>query len=231
MVRANLDKQTSQVSAMFDQVADGYDRTRTRLWWGRMDAWGRAMAEAAGAAPGKRVLDVAAGTGTSTAALTAAGAEAVACDLSLGMLGVAGRRYVELPRVAGDAVALPFEDGSFDAVTISFGLRNIADVDGALREMRRVARPGGRLVVCEFSVPPKWVNGALFRGYLRYVVPVIGRRVSSNPEAYRYLAESIEAWCRPGELGERVRGAGWERVAWRGLSGGVVHLHVGTAPQ
>lgn len=231
MVRANLDKQTSQVSAMFDQVADGYDRTRARLWWGRMDAWGREMAAAANAGPGRRVLDVAAGTGTSTAALAAAGAQAVACDLSLGMLGVAGRRHPDLPRVAADAHALPFARGSFDAVTISFGLRNIGDVAAALREMLAVTRPGGRLVVCEFSIPPTPLNGALFTAYLRHVVPLIARRVSSNPDAYRYLAESIQAWHTPPRLGEQITAAGWERVAWRPLTGGAVHLHVGTAPR
>ncbi|MBB4677465.1 ubiquinone/menaquinone biosynthesis methyltransferase [Crossiella cryophila] len=230
MVRANLDKQTSQVSAMFDQVADGYDRTRARLWWGRMDAWGREMAAAAGAGPGKRVLDVAAGTGTSTAALAATGARAVASDFSLGMLGVAGRRHPGMPRIAADALALPFARGAFDAVTISFGLRNIADPTAALREMRAVTRPGGRLVVCEFSIPPKPLNGALFTAYLRHVIPLIARRVSTNPEAYQYLAESIQAWHTPPRLGEQLTAAGWTRVAWRPLSGGVVHLHVGTAP-
>ncbi|MBP2473103.1 demethylmenaquinone methyltransferase/2-methoxy-6-polyprenyl-1,4-benzoquinol methylase [Crossiella equi] len=216
---------------MFDQVADGYDRTRARLWWGRMDAWGREMAVAANAGPGRRVLDVAAGTGTSTAALTATGATAVAADLSLGMLGVAGRRYPGLARVAADALALPFARGGFDAVTISFGLRNIADPVAALREMRAVTRPGGRLVVCEFSMPPQRLNAVLFTRYLRHVIPLIARRVSSNPEAYQYLAESIQAWHTPPQLGEVLREAGWERVAWRPLSGGVVHLHVGTAPR
>jgi demethylmenaquinone methyltransferase / 2-methoxy-6-polyprenyl-1,4-benzoquinol methylase len=230
VVRADLDKRTTQVGAMFDEVAAGYDRTRARLWWGRMDHWGRQLAAAAHAGPGQRILDVAAGTGTSGAALAAAGADVVACDLSPGMLAVAGQRHPGLRRIAGDAHALPFAPDTFDAVTIAMGLRNVGDPGSALREMARVTRPGGRLVVCEFSMPPVALPRVLFRHYLRRIVPLIGRRIGSNPAAYQYLAESIEAWPPPQALAAQLAGAGWERVAWRALDLGVVHLHVGSAP-
>lgn len=231
MARADLDKNTAQVGAMFDEVARGYDRTRARLWWGRMDVWGRHMAAAAQAAPGSRVLDVAAGTGTSSVALERRGATVVACDFSLGMLAVAGRRHPTLSRVAADAQALPFAPGQFDAVTISFGLRNIGNPQAALTEMLKVAKPGGRLVVCEFSMPPARLPKILFRAYLRHVVPLIARRISSNPEAYSYLSESIQAWPPPHALAEWINRAGWSDVAWRQLDGGVVHLHTAIAPE
>ncbi|WP_030429872.1 class I SAM-dependent methyltransferase [Allokutzneria albata] len=231
MVRADLNKETAQVSAMFDEVAAGYDRTRNRLWWGRMDAWGRRMAAAAHAGPGTTILDVAAGTGTSSAIIARSGGTVIASDFSLGMLDVAGRRHPGLSRVAADAMALPFADGSFDAVTISFGLRNVADPRAALREMRRVTRPGGRLVVCEFSMPPAALPRALWRAYLRRIVPMIGKRISSNPEAYVYLAESIQAWPTPSALAGQIGTCGWSEVAFHGLDGGVVHLHTAVADE
>ncbi len=230
MVRADLEKKTAHVAAMFDEVAAGYDRTRARLWWGRMDAWSRRMAIAAHAGPDRRILDVAAGTGTSSDALARDGATVVACDLSPGMLAVAGTRYPGLSRVAADARSLPFTTDNFDAVTIAFGLRNISNPEMALREMLRVTRPGGRLVICEFSMPPSPLPRALWRQYLRRAVPMIGRRISSNPEAYVYLAESIQAWPAPAALAEQVAEAGWHDVTWQHLDGGIVHLHTATAP-
>lgn len=210
---------------MFDQVAAGYDRTRSWLWVRRMDAWGNRMATTAGAHSGQLILDVAAGTGTSTAILARRGARVVACDFSHSMLTVGAARHPHLEFVVGDALALPFATHSFDAVTISFGLRNVAHPDQALAEMLRVTRPGGRLVVCEFSMPPTPVPRALFRSYLRAVVPRIARRLSSNPEAYQYLAESIQAWPPPPALAHRIRAAGWQRVGWRYLDSGIVVLH------
>jgi demethylmenaquinone methyltransferase / 2-methoxy-6-polyprenyl-1,4-benzoquinol methylase len=230
VVTADLEKVPAEVVAMFDEVAGGYDRTRARLWLGRMDSWGRHMAEAAQAGPGRRVLDVAAGTGTSGMALTRRGADVVACDVSQGMLSVGRRRHPGMRFVAGDGRRLPFADGSFDAVTISFGLRNIADPERALAEMLRVTRPGGRLVVCEFSMPVAPVRRALFRAYLRHLVPFTARRISSNPEAYRYLADSIQNWSAPGELARRISSVGWSQVCRRPLDGGVVHLHRGVVP-
>jgi demethylmenaquinone methyltransferase/2-methoxy-6-polyprenyl-1,4-benzoquinol methylase len=230
VVTADLEKVPSEVVAMFDEVAHGYDRTRSRLWLGRMNTWGVHMAAAARARPGDRILDVAAGTGTSGLALSARGARVTACDVSPGMLSVGRRRHPAMDFVVGDGRRLPFADGAFDAVTISFGLRNIADPGTALAEMRRVTRPGGRLVVCEFSMPSDPVCRALFGLWLRHAVPWIGRRVSTNPAAYSYLAESIRAWSTPAGLARRIGAAGWQKVAYRALDGGVVHLHTGVVP-
>jgi demethylmenaquinone methyltransferase/2-methoxy-6-polyprenyl-1,4-benzoquinol methylase len=220
-----LDRRPDQVAAMFDRVAARYDRTNAVLSLRRDRAWRRATQQALAVAAGERVLDVGAGTGASTAGLTSAGGYAVGADLSLGMLAAGRRTRPELPLLAGDALALPFADASFDAVTISFGLRNVVDPGAALQEFRRVTRPGGRLVVCEFSHP---TNRALRTAYLSYLVrglPAVARVVSSNPEAYVYLAESIRAWPDQPGLAGRIAGAGWQRVGWRNLTGGIVALH------
>ncbi len=206
-MRATLDKDPAEVAAMFDEVAARYDLTNTVLSLGQDRGWRTAVARALDLRPGERVLDLAAGTATSSAALARTGADVVGCDFSLGMLRV-GRRAahegVEL--VAGDALHLPFADASFDAVTISFGLRNTHDIDLALREMRRVTRPGGRLVVCEFSHPTWAPFRTVYVEYLMKALPAVARRVSSDPAAYVYLAESIRAWPAQAALGEGVRG-------------------------
>jgi demethylmenaquinone methyltransferase / 2-methoxy-6-polyprenyl-1,4-benzoquinol methylase len=227
MMRARPDKEADQVTAMFDEVAEGYDRTRAVLWFGQPGRWGRAVARALELSSGERVLDVAAGTGASSRAVSGNGVEVVGCDRSPGMLRVARRRVPELEFVPGDALDLPFETGSFDAVTISFGLRNIADRRRALAEMRRVVRPGGRIVVCEYSYPRSPLTRALFLGYLRHVAPYIARTLSTNAPAYDYLADSIAAWPTQAELAADLRSSGWSRVAWRDLTGGVVALHRG----
>ena len=155
MTRAQLDKKPGDVAAMFDGLADRYDLLNDVLSAGQDRRWRRIVAAAVGAGPGERVLDIAAGTGTSSRAFTSAGAQCVACDFSLGMLRAGAAKPAARVRfVAGDALGLPFQDLSFDAVTISFGLRNVVDPDAALNEMLRVTRPGGRLVVCEFSHLP-----------------------------------------------------------------------------
>jgi demethylmenaquinone methyltransferase/2-methoxy-6-polyprenyl-1,4-benzoquinol methylase len=221
-------KDPHEVAAMFDGVASRYDRTNTILSFGRDRSWRRATRAALDLKPGDRCLDLAAGTGVSTQELARSGAYVVGVDLSLGMLHQGRRSRPEVPLLAGDALALPFPDGSFDAVTISFGLRNVVDTAGALREMARVTRPGGRLVVCEFSAP---VNGALrtvYLGYLMRALPAVARRVSANPEAYVYLAESIRAWPDQAGLAGIVAGAGWPDPRWRNLTGGVVALHQAT---
>lgn len=230
MVRANLDKQPSQVSSMFDHVAGGYDRTRTLLWLGRMNAWGRQVAKAAGLGAGHRVLDVAAGTGTSSLALKRADTSVIACDFSLGMLTVGKSRTNAISFLAGDAQRLPFADDSFDLATISFGLRNVAHAESALAEMLRVVKPGGRLVICEFSRPAGRVGKGLWFAYLRWQLPLIARIVSSNPQAYSYLGESIKAWSVPEELARRIQSVGWGQVSWRRLDGGVVALHRAVKP-
>ena len=223
--RARLDKEPHEVAAMFDDVAARYDLTNDVLSVGQTRRWRRAVVRAVDPRPGMRVLDLAAGTGTSTEPFVAAGAEAVACDFSLGMLQVGRQRVPALPFVAGDGLRLPFGDGVFDAATISFGLRNVHDPQAALAELRRVTRPGGRLVVCEFSHPTWAPWRTVYVEYLMRALPAVARRVSSNPDAYVYLAESIRAWPDQAELAERVRAAGWTQVAWRDLSGGIVALH------
>jgi len=214
---------------MFDGVARRYDLTNTVLSFGLDRAWRRATRDALRPRPGEWVLDLAAGTAVSTVGLARAGATVVACDFSLGMLREGRGRGV--PLVAGDALALPYADGVFDAVTISFGLRNVADVDRALGELARVTRPGGRLVVCEFSRPTWAPFRTVYVEYLMRALPVVARRVASNPDAYEYLAESIRAWPDQPALAARIAAAGWRDVAWRDLTGGIVALHRGARPE
>jgi demethylmenaquinone methyltransferase/2-methoxy-6-polyprenyl-1,4-benzoquinol methylase len=214
---------------MFDRVASRYDVTNDVLALGQTRKWRRLVADAVGATSGQRVLDIAAGTGTSSQAFADRGASVVACDFSLGMLQVGRSRLPAMPFVAGDAMRLPFADDSFDAVTISFGLRNIHDPLQGLREMRRVTRPGGRLVVCEFSTPVFPPFRTVYEEYLMKALPAIARRVSSNSSAYEYLAESIAAWPDQRGLAEVIMDAGWQDVAWRNVSGGIVALHRGVA--
>jgi len=225
MGRASLDKQPHEVAAMFDGVAARYDRTNTILSVGLDRTWRRATRHALGLRPGQRCLDLAAGTGVSTGELARSGAYLVGADLSLGMLGVGRRTRPDTVLLAGDAVALPFADGAFDAVTISFGLRNVVNPLAALKEMARVTRPGGRLVVCEFSAPVNRAFRRVYLGYLMRALPGLARRVSSNPEAYVYLAESIRAWPDQAGLATLVQKAGWTEVSWRNLTGGIVALH------
>jgi demethylmenaquinone methyltransferase/2-methoxy-6-polyprenyl-1,4-benzoquinol methylase len=230
MMRASLDKQPRDVATMFDSVARRYDLTNTVLSGGQDRHWRHRTRQSLELTPGQKVLDLAAGTGVSTVELARSGAYAVACDFSLGMLraGHARGDRSHVPFVAGDALNLPFADGAFDAATISFGLRNVADVDRALCELARVVRPGGRLVVCEFSRPTWTPFRVIYLNYLMRALPAIARRVSSNPDAYVYLAESIRGWYPQAELARRIEAAGWTGVGWRNLTGGVVALHRGT---
>ncbi|NJC82069.1 demethylmenaquinone methyltransferase [Planosporangium mesophilum] len=230
MTRANLDKQPHEVAAMFDGVARRYDLTNTVLSFGRDRGWRRATRLALDLKPGERVLDLGAGTGVSTEELAVSGAYAVGADLSLGMLQAGHSSRPHVPLLAADALALPFADATFDAVTISFALRNIVDADAALREMARVTRPGGRLVVCEFSHPTLTPFRTVYMGYLMRALPEVARRVSSNPDAYVYLAESIRAWPDQAGMGARIAANGWGKVAWRNLTGGVVALHRAIRP-
>jgi demethylmenaquinone methyltransferase/2-methoxy-6-polyprenyl-1,4-benzoquinol methylase len=213
---------------MFDGVARRYDVTNTVLSFGLDRRWRRHARQCLQLHRGERVLDLAAGTGVSTAELARSGVLAVACDFSLGMLraGRARRHRQHLPFVAGDATHLPFADASFDATVISFGLRNVADAPTALREMARVVRPGGRLVVCEFSRPTWTPFRAIYLNYLMRGLPRIARRVSSNGDAYVYLAESIRAWPAQGALAATIAANGWEHVRYRNLTGGIVALHM-----
>ena len=279
MTRANLDKRPGDVAAMFDRVAPRYDLLNDVLSFGQDRWWRKVVAKAVGARAGERVLDLAAGTGTSSVTFTAAGAACVACDFSLGMLragverlgaqdararpsdplgrvrparpGAAGSgadaggsgpdaggsgpgaaesgagpaQAGPVRFVAGDALRLPFGDQAFDAVTISFGLRNVADPDAALAEMFRVTRPGGRLVICEFGHLPSPRLDAIYGRYLIAALPAVARRISPAGDAYEYLAESIRDWPSREELAQRIGGAGWSAVRWRDLTLGVVTVH------
>jgi demethylmenaquinone methyltransferase / 2-methoxy-6-polyprenyl-1,4-benzoquinol methylase len=262
MARAHLDKRPGDVAAMFDAIAARYDLLNDILSAGQVRLWRRAVARITAAGLSERVLDLAAGTGTSSLTFTATGADCVACDFSLGMLqagrsragraraggvrgggqpprnqgGSGGDRPPEdkqgdrppgrLSFVAGDALRLPFADEAFDAVTISFGLRNVASPGAALAEMRRVTRPGGRLVVCEFSTMTIAPVDKLYRRYLINILPAVARRTTRSPEAYEYLAESIADWPAQRELAGLIEAAGWSAVRWRDLSLGVVAVHV-----
>jgi demethylmenaquinone methyltransferase / 2-methoxy-6-polyprenyl-1,4-benzoquinol methylase len=226
--RATLDKDPHEVASMFDGVARRYDLTNTVLSLGQDRFWRRATRSALRIGSGDTVLDLAAGTAVSTVELTASGAWCVAADFSVGMLGAGARR--DVPKVGADGTKLPFGDGVFDAVTISFGLRNIVDHAAALKEMARVTRPGGRLVVCEFSTPTNRLFSTAYKEYLMQALPRIASAVSSNPDAYVYLAESIRAWPVQADLARQIADAGWSAVRWRNLTGGIVALHAATKP-
>ncbi|MCW2632869.1 MAG: demethylmenaquinone methyltransferase [Pseudonocardia sp.] len=214
---------------MFDAVARRYDVTNTVLSGGQDKLWRRATRRAVGARAGERILDLAAGTGVSTVELERDGAYAVAADISLGMLRAG--RHRKVPMVAADALSLPFTDAAFDAVTIAFGLRNVIDPGAALAELARVTKPGGRLVVCEFSTPTWAPFATVYGNYLMRALPAIATKVSSNPEAYRYLAESIRAWPSQPQLAKRIAASGWTDVGWRNLTGGIVALHRARRPE
>ena len=211
------------MASMFDAVARRYDITNTVLSAGQDRYWRRATRRALDLGPGDTVLDLAAGTAVSTVELAKSGAWCVAADFSVGMLHAGAVRPV--PKVGADATKLPFADDSFDAVTISFGLRNVVDHSAGLREMARVTKPGGRLAVCEFSTPVVPVFSTVYKEYLMKALPKVATAVSSNPEAYVYLAESIRAWPDQAELARRIEAAGWSQVRWRNLTGGIVALH------
>ncbi len=218
---------------MFDRVAARYDRTNTVLSMGNAPLWRVATTRAVAPKPGERILDVAAGTGTSSASLAASGASVVAADFSPGMIEVGRARQERVPNlvfVEADATNLPFGDDEFDAVTISFGLRNVNGPEKALAEFLRVTKPGGRLVICEFSQPPAPIIRLGYHGYQRYVMPTLVRWSSSNDDAYDYLNESIDAWPEQPELAALIRSVGYTDVAWRNLTGGIVALHRARKP-
>lgn len=223
--RASLAKQPSEVAAMFDGVAGRYDLTNTVISFGQDRRWRRATRAALAPHSGDRVLDVGAGTGVSTAECGRTGAWAVGADISLGMLRAGRQARPDVSLLASDALALPFRDATFDAVTISFALRNVVDTDAALIELARVTRPGGRLVVCEFSRPTNPAFRTVYLSYVMRSLPAVARAVASNPDAYVYLAESIRQWPDQADLAARIAATGWASVGWRNLTGGIVALH------
>lgn len=229
MARAELDKQPSDVRRMFDTVAKRYDLTNDVMTAGIQRSWRRAMVGAVDPQPGDLVLDLAAGTGCSSEPFGAYGATAVPCDFSVGMLRQGKADRPGLPFVAGDGTRLPFADDTFDAVTISYGLRNFVDPVQGLREMRRVTRPGGRLVVCEFSTPTNRAFRTVYLDGFMRALPAIASVTASAADAYVYLAESIRAWPDQAGLAALIAEAGWQRPEWRDLTGGIVALHRATS--
>lgn len=213
---------------MFDDVGKNYDITNTILSFGQDRMWRRRVRERLALKPGEKVLDLAAGSAVSTEELAKSGAWCVACDFSQGMLAAGAKR--DVPKVVGDGMQLPFADETFDAVTISFGLRNIQDTGQALREMARVTKPGGRLTIAEFSTPILPVFSFVYKEYLMQVLPLVAKQVSSNGEAYEYLAESIRAWPDQEELASIVNANGWTDCGWQNLTFGITAMHSAVKP-
>ncbi len=230
MSRANMDKNPDEVAAMFDGVAKRYDLVNDLLSLGRTRAWRKATTAAINPQPGMKILDLAAGTGACSAPLAARGADVIPADFSEGMLAAGRKARPHLAFTKADALNLPFADGEFDVATISFGLRNTQNTARALAEMLRVVKPGGELVVCEFSSPTFAPFRTIYTNYLMRALPAIARRSSSNPDAYIYLAESIRAWPNQGALAAEITAAGWVDVSWQNLTGGVVAVHKARKP-
>ena len=216
---------------MFDSVASKYDRANDLLSFGQTHRWRIKVRDAVAPKPGQSVLDLAAGTGSSSIALNLEGVRVVASDFSQGMLAEGRKRHPELEFVFADATNLPFAANEFDATTISFGLRNVVDVEKALREMFRVTKPGGRVVICEFSRVQNSLLRPLYEFYLKRLLPVFSRMAGQKPEAYDYLAESILAWPSQKKLAKKILAAGFEKVVYKNLVFGVVAIHVARKPK
>lgn len=216
------------VEAMFDRIARRYDLVNTLLSGGTDGGWRRAAARLARLSAGSRALDVACGSGRLAAELARTGAAVVGLDFSREMLRVARREQPHVPFVRGDALALPFPEGRFDAVTIAFGLRNLADPGRGLAEMLRILRPGGRAVVLEFVKPPRGPIGSTYRAYLRHVLPRLGGLVSGDAQAYRYLSDTVDSYRTPQQLLELAGSAGWLDISYQGLMLGTVGIVAGS---
>jgi demethylmenaquinone methyltransferase/2-methoxy-6-polyprenyl-1,4-benzoquinol methylase len=227
VVRANLNKDPDDVSKMFDDVAHRYDFLNDLLSLGRTKAWRRVVTSIIGPKPGMKILDIAAGTGSSSRPLVDKGAEVTALDFSHGMIKQGRKQNKNINFVQGDALKLPFEDNSFDVTTISFGLRNTSNTDKALKEALRVTKDGGRIVVAEFSHPVNPIFKKIYLNYLMKALPFIVKKISKNPDAYIYLAESIRAWPDQAELASIMRDSGFKSVAWQDLTFGIVAVHIG----
>lgn len=227
MVRANLNKDPDDVSKMFDDVAHRYDFLNDLLSLGRTKAWRRVVTAIISPKAGMKILDIAAGTGSSSKPLVDKGADVIALDFSEGMLAAGRKRHKNIKFQQGDALKLPFDENTFDVTTISFGLRNTSDTTAALKEALRVTKKSGRIVVCEFSHPTNKVFRYIYLKYLMRALPVIAKKISKNPAAYIYLAESIQAWPNQSSLAQVMRQAGWETVSWQDLTFGIVAVHIG----
>jgi len=227
VVRANLNKDPDDVSKMFDDVANRYDFLNDLLSLGRTRAWRRVVTSIIAPKPGMKILDIAAGTGSSSRPLVDKGAEVTALDFSQGMIEQGRKQNKNIKFVQGDALKLPFEENSFDVTTISFGLRNTSSTEIALKEALRVTKDGGRIVVAEFSHPVNPIFKTIYLNYLMKALPVIVKKISKNPDAYIYLAESIRAWPDQAELASIMRDSGFKSVAWQDLTFGIVAVHIG----
>jgi demethylmenaquinone methyltransferase/2-methoxy-6-polyprenyl-1,4-benzoquinol methylase len=229
--KADLTKKAQEVAAMFDGVAKNYDKANDLLSFGSARLWRKAVAKQVAAQSGQTILDLAAGTGASSVAFLKPGVRVVAADFSVGMLEEGKKRHPEIEFVFADATKLPFQAAEFDTVTISFGLRNVENTELALSEMLRVLKPGGKLVVCEFSTIPNKFLHSMYRFYLKNLLPRISALVSKTPEAYSYLAESIDAWPNQAALAQLLEKVGYQSVQFRNQTLGIVAIHSGTKPK
>ncbi|HEY6875030.1 MAG TPA: bifunctional demethylmenaquinone methyltransferase/2-methoxy-6-polyprenyl-1,4-benzoquinol methylase UbiE [Candidatus Dormibacteraeota bacterium] len=226
------ERDPAAVRSMFDRIAHRYDLVNTVLSFGTDGGWRSRAARETGLTAGGSALDVACGSGKLTselARIAGASGRVVGLDFSPEMLEVARANRPDLEFMEGDALNLPFDDGSFDASTIAFGLRNLADPVRGLREMSRVVKPGGRAVVLEFVRPPGGPIGASYRLYLRTLLPVLGGAISGQPAAYRYLSDTVDSYRTPDELREMARAASWTQVKFIPLAAGTVGILSGVA--
>jgi demethylmenaquinone methyltransferase/2-methoxy-6-polyprenyl-1,4-benzoquinol methylase len=212
------------VRAMFDRIAPVYDAMNRAITMGLDRRW-RRLAAASVVEPGDRVLDAACGTGDLAIAAREAGGEVTGLDFSDRMLERARRKSDAIEWVNGDVLALPFDDASFDAATIGFGIRNVDDLDAGLRELARVVRPGGRLAVLEIT-RPKGVLRPFFRLWFEVLIPLAGKALPGGV-AYSYLPASVRRFPGPDDVAAALGRAGFDDVAYRLLAGGIVSLHVG----
>ncbi len=225
MNKADLAKKPEAVAAMFDSVAKSYDRTNDLLSFGQDRIWRKKVLKEVDPKPGQVVLDLAAGTGSSSIVFLKPGVRVIASDFSNGMLEVGRQRHPELEFVFADAMKLPFENNSMDAVTISFGLRNVEKPKIALQEMLRVLKPGGKVVICEFSRVTVPGIRNLYEFYLKRILPRLSSLLAKNSAAYDYLADSILAWPNQKELASWLTEAGFTDVNYKNASLGVVAIH------
>jgi demethylmenaquinone methyltransferase / 2-methoxy-6-polyprenyl-1,4-benzoquinol methylase len=231
--RAMGDRDPAAVQVMFDRIARRYDLLNTVLSGGSDARWRRRTARRSGLAEDGVALDVACGSGRLALELRrrAPRGTVVGLDFSAGMLRVAAEAVAGPVWVRGDGLRLPFPDATFDAVTVAFGLRNFADPATGMREMRRVLRPGGTALVLEFVRPRPGPIGSVYRAYLRHGLPRIGGLISGEPDAYRYLSDTVDSYRTPAELLALAQQSGWAAPTIDLLTLGTVGLLVGQAPE